>query len=148
MDCKEDINELLARYFAKEELTGAQQQVLDEWISANREEFERMQRVVEAPVKKPEPAEFNAEAAWEKVESRLENKSFWLGIRSHIGMMISAAACVLFVVALATGILSAQPGGRIYGICQLGHEAETSVAARQFGSGALSACHGEVHTGG
>lgn len=85
MDCKEDINELLARYFAKEELTGAQQQVLDEWISANREEFERMQRVVEAPVKKPEPAEFNAEAAWEKVESRLENKSFWLGIRPHIG---------------------------------------------------------------
>ena len=70
MDCKEDINELLARYFAKEELTGAQQQVLDEWISANRKEFERMQRVVEAPVKKPEPAEFNAEAAWEKVESR------------------------------------------------------------------------------
>ena len=36
MDCREDINELLARYFAKEELTGAQQQVLDEWISANR----------------------------------------------------------------------------------------------------------------
>ena len=103
MDCKEDINGLLARHFAKEKLTGAQQRVLDEWISANREEFERMQKVVKAPVKSPETADFDTEQAWEKVESRLKNKSFRLVIKPHIGMVISAAACVLFVVALATG---------------------------------------------
>lgn len=102
MDCKEDINELLARYFAKEELTGTQQKVLDEWISANAEEFERMQRLMKAPVKMPDKMDFDAEQAWRKVEARLENKSFWLGVRPHIAMVISVAACVLFVVAMAT----------------------------------------------
>ena len=52
MNCKEDINELLARYFAKEELTGTQQKVLDEWISANAEEFERMRKLMEAPTRR------------------------------------------------------------------------------------------------
>lgn len=102
MNYKEDINELLARYFAKEELTGTQQKVLDEWISANAEEFERMRKLMEAPVKVPDKTDFDAEQAWRKVEAKLENKSFWLGVRPHIVTVISVAACVLFAVAMAT----------------------------------------------
>lgn len=91
---------MLARYFAKEELTGTQQKVLDEWISANAEEFERMRRLMEAPVKVPDKTDFDAEQAWRKVEAKLENKSFWLGVRPHIVTVISVAACVLFAVAM------------------------------------------------
>ena len=127
MDCKEDINELLARYFAKEELTGAQQQVLDEWISANRKEFERMQRVVEAPVKKPEPAEVQRGSGMGKGGKQAGEQIVLAGHKAayrydDFGSCLCAVRC-----GSGYGILSAQPGGRIYGICQLGHEAETSV---------------------
>lgn len=40
MNNKEDINELLARYFANEPLTVAQRRELDEWMTAHKQEFE------------------------------------------------------------------------------------------------------------
>ena len=41
MNSKTDINELLAKHFANERLTASQQEELNEWISAHRDEYRR-----------------------------------------------------------------------------------------------------------
>lgn len=52
MNNKEDINELLARYFANEPLTVAQRRELDEWMTAHKQEFEQMRKVMNASLKR------------------------------------------------------------------------------------------------
>ena len=47
MNCKKDIDELLAKYFVRETLTGEEQKEVDEWISSHREEFEKMKMLVD-----------------------------------------------------------------------------------------------------
>ena len=45
MNYKEDIDKLLARYFAGEPLSLVQQKELDTWIAAHRQEFEQMHKL-------------------------------------------------------------------------------------------------------
>lgn len=51
MNNKEDIDQLLARYFAGEPLSLVQQKELDTWIAAHRQEFEQMHKLMQAPVR-------------------------------------------------------------------------------------------------
>lgn len=50
MSNKEDINQLLARYFTGETLSLVQQQELDAWIASHQQEFEQMRRLMNAPM--------------------------------------------------------------------------------------------------
>ncbi len=49
MNHQEDIDDLLAKYFANEELSASQQASLDHWIKANQMEFKRISALVNAP---------------------------------------------------------------------------------------------------
>lgn len=72
MNNKEDIDQLLARYFAGEPLSLVQQKELDTWIAAHRQEFEQMHKLMQAPVRIAEEIHFDADKAWAKIEPRLE----------------------------------------------------------------------------
>ena len=100
MNNKEDINELLARYFAKEPLTFMQQKELDEWISAHGQEFEQMRRLMEMPVKASEEMCFDAEKAWQKIESRLEERPRIIAFRRKMTYILSAAASLLLLLGI------------------------------------------------
>lgn len=102
MNCKDDIDALLARYFAKEPLDAAQQKRLDEWVSANTEEFKQMQKLLEVPVKRQEPIVFDAEQAWKKIEPKLEDRPFRIALKRNMTMFVSVAATVLLLIAVAT----------------------------------------------
>lgn len=75
MNNKEDINELLARYFANEPLTVAQRRELDEWMTAHKQEFEQMRKVMNASLKTTDEVVFDAEKAWQKIEPHLEERA-------------------------------------------------------------------------
>ena len=102
MNCKDDIDELLARYFAKEELDEAQQKKLEKWISANAEEFEKMQKLLEVPVKKQEQIVFDVEQAWKRIEPRLEDRPLRVALKRNMTKFISIVASVLLIIAVAT----------------------------------------------
>ena len=75
MNNKEDIDQLLARYFAGEPLSLVQQKELDTWIAAHRQEFEQIHKLMQAPVRTAEEIHFDADKAWAKIEPRLENRT-------------------------------------------------------------------------
>lgn len=75
MNNKEDIDQLLARYFAGEPLSLVQQKELDTWIAAHRQEFEQMRKLMQAPVRTAEEIHFDADKAWAKIEPHLENRT-------------------------------------------------------------------------
>ena len=68
MNNKEDIDQLLARYFAGEPLSLVQQKELDTWIAAHRQEFEQMHKLMQAPVRTADEIHFDADKAWAKIE--------------------------------------------------------------------------------
>lgn len=109
MNGNEDINGLLARHFAHEGLTPRQQSMLDSWIKANEEEYARLKRLMETPVATPDPAAFDAGAAWRKVEARIGGASLLRGMRHKALLIVSVAAALLLIVVLALPYLS---GGR------------------------------------
>lgn len=74
MSNKEDINQLLARYFTGETLSLVQQQELDAWIASHQQEFEQMRRLMNAPMEASAEIHFDAGKAWQKIEPRLENR--------------------------------------------------------------------------
>lgn len=74
MKNQDHINELLGRYFAKEELTGEQQKDMEQWIGEHPEEFQKLQNLMAHTEKKLHEAPiFNAERAWKKVEPKLDS---------------------------------------------------------------------------
>jgi hypothetical protein len=73
MNNKEDIDQLLARYFAGEPLSLVQQKELDTWIAAHRQEFEQMHKLMQAPVRTAEEIHFDADKAWAKIEPHWHN---------------------------------------------------------------------------
>lgn len=105
MNYKEDINELLARYFAKEELSRAEQEKVEEWITANNQEFELMKKVIQAPLQQTDTVEFNTQKAWDKINPRLEEHPR----RRRLNPIISIAASILVVLGL--GLFYWFPGG-------------------------------------
>lgn len=102
MDKKEDIDKLLARYFSNEPLTLVQQRELDEWISANSQEFEQMHRLMETPVKVPDGMQFDAGKAWQKIESRLEERPKVIVFKRKMTYILSVAASLLLLLGIGT----------------------------------------------
>lgn len=100
MNKNEDINELLARYFAHEPLTLVQQRALDEWISANGQEFERMRKLMEIPVRVSKEIHFDAEKAWQKIEPRLQERPKTVAFRRKMTFIWSAAASLLLLLGI------------------------------------------------
>lgn len=102
MNSKTDINELLAKHFANERLTASQQEELNEWISAHRDEYRRLQKLIGASVGKPKGISFDAERAWQKVEAQLEERSQKLiPFRRKMLFWTSMAASLLIVLAVS-----------------------------------------------
>lgn len=102
MNSKTDINELLARHFANERLTASQQEELNEWMSAHRDEYRRLQKLIGASVGKPQGISFDAERAWQKVEARLEERpSKVIPFRRKMLFWTSVAASLLIVLAVS-----------------------------------------------
>lgn len=102
MNSKTDINELLAKHFANERLTASQQEELNEWISAHRDEYRRLQKLIGASVGKPKGISFDAERAWQKVEAQLEERSQKvIPFRRKMLFWTSMAASLLIVLAVS-----------------------------------------------
>ncbi len=102
MNSKTDINELLAKHFTNERLTASQQEELNEWISAHREEYRRLQKLIGASVGKPQGISFDAEWAWQKVEAQLEERSQKvIPFRRKMLFWTSMAASLLIVLAVS-----------------------------------------------
>ena len=80
MNNKEDIDQLLARYFAGEPLSLVQQKELDTWIAAHRQEFEQIHKLMQAPVRTAEEIHFDADKAWAKIEPRLDSRNLELKV--------------------------------------------------------------------
>jgi transmembrane sensor len=102
MNSKTDINELLAKHFANERLTASQQEELNEWISAHRDEYRRLQKLIGASVGKTQGISFDAERAWQKVEARLEERpQKVIPFRRKMLFWTSMAASLLIVLAVS-----------------------------------------------
>lgn len=102
MNSKTDINELLAKHFANERLTASQQEELNEWMSAHRDEYRRLQKLIGASVGKSQGISFDAERAWQKVEARLEERSQKvIPFRRKMLFWTSVAASLLIVLAVS-----------------------------------------------
>lgn len=102
MNSKTDINDLLAKHFANERLTASQQEELNEWISAHRDEYRRLQKLIGASVGKPKGISFDAERAWQKVEAQLEERSQKvIPFRRKMLFWTSMAASLLIVLAVS-----------------------------------------------
>lgn len=100
MNNKEDINELLARYFANEPLTVAQRRELDEWMTAHKQEFEQMRRVMNASLKTTDEVVFDAEKAWQKIEPHLEERAKIIPFRQKARWVFSVAASLLLLLGI------------------------------------------------
>ena len=95
MNSNEDINGLLARHFAHEGLTPRQQSVLDSWIKANEGEYEKLKKLMGAPVATPDPA------------------TLWHGLHRRAMLIVSVAAALLLMVVLALPYLSGSRGSDV-----------------------------------
>lgn len=102
MNKNEDINELLARYFAHEPLTLVQQRALEKWISANSQEFERMRKLMETPVRVSKEIHFDAEKAWRKIEPQLQERPKTVAFRRKMTFVWAAAASLLLLLGIGT----------------------------------------------
>lgn len=100
MNHQEDIDDLLAKYFANEELSPSQQATLDHWIKANPMEFKRISALVNAPAV-GEPT-FDAEEAWNKIEDQLKQpaKRATLNGRQVLTWTIAATFALLIAATL------------------------------------------------
>ena len=89
----DDIDELLAKHFAHERLTAAQQAKLDQWKAAYPEESQRLQRLIEMPIFSDTSFKVDTEKAWAKVEP-------------HKSWFYSAAAAIALILVTTWWILS------------------------------------------
>lgn len=106
MNSNEDINGLLARFFAHERLTLRQQSVLNAWIEANEEEFMKLKKLMDTPVASPDPASFDAVGAWDNIEPKLGGASLLQSLSRKTVLIVSVAASLLLAVVLVLPYLS------------------------------------------
>lgn len=102
----DDIDELLAKHFAHERLTAAQQAKLDQWKAAYPEESQRLQRLIEMPIFSDTSFKVDTEKAWAKVEPQLQEHSLKIGRFSHKAWFYSAAAAIALILVTTWMILS------------------------------------------
>lgn len=89
------IDELLARYFAKESLTFAQRADLEEWRVKNRALFNQLQ-TLSVQLSPTTDIEFDSEKGWNTIEPELSHKSKRRVLSRY--WTISVAASVLLVI--------------------------------------------------
>ena len=109
MNNKEDIDQLLARYFAGESLSLVQQKELDTWIAAHRQEFEQIHKLMQAPVRTAEEIHFDADKAWAKIEPHLENRTRAMTFERKMTFFLSVAASLLVLLGIGAFYLFRAP---------------------------------------
>lgn len=88
------IDELLARYFAKEPLSFTQKKDLDIWIKQNQALFEQLKQISNELTLSSD-IDFNTPKAWRKIKPSLQTSP---RKSRHILLKISAAASIIFTL--------------------------------------------------
>ena len=109
MNNKEDIDQLLARYFAGEPLSLVQQKELDTCIAAQRQEFVQIHKQMQAPVRTAEEIHFDADKAWAKIEPHLENRTRAMTFERKMTFFLSVAASLLVLLGIGAFYLFRAP---------------------------------------
>lgn len=102
----DDIDELLAKHFAHERLTAAQQAKLDQWKAAYPEESQRLQRLIDMPIFSDTSFKVDTEKAWNKIEPQLKEHSLKIGLLSKKVWFYSAAAAIALILVTTLLLLS------------------------------------------
>lgn len=104
MNTKYNIDELLAKHFAGEEMSDAQMEKLNLWIETNYDEYRRIKQLMDVQIDNDLNC-FDTEKAWKNISGRLVEKtdlkkSFKNKIYTFTTVAITAAAIVTFVILL------------------------------------------------
>lgn len=102
----DDIDELLAKHFAHERLTAAQQARLDQWKAAYPEESQRLQRLIDMPIFSDTSFKVDTEKAWAKIEPQLKEHSLKIGFLGKKAWFYSAAAAIALILVTTLLLLS------------------------------------------
>lgn len=106
MGNQDNIDELLAKYFAHERLTAAQQAKIDQWRAAYPEESQRLQRLLDTPIFSDTAFEVDTEKAWARIEPQLKEHTLKINLFHKKAWFYSAAAAIALVLVAALLYLS------------------------------------------
>lgn len=106
MGNQDNIDELLAKYFAHERLTAAQQAKIDQWRAAYPEESQRLQRLLDTPIFSDTAFEVDTEKAWARIEPQLKEHTLKVNLFHKKAWFYSAAAAIALVLVAALLYLS------------------------------------------
>ncbi|MGL5787394.1 MAG: FecR family protein [Bacteroidales bacterium] len=95
MKSTNNIDELLAKHFANESLTTAQEVELNEWIDNNRAEFDQISYLYNQPLRNDSALIFDAVHAWKVVEPKLNFQRNRFKLR---GLSIGIAASIILLI--------------------------------------------------
>ena len=102
----DNIDELLAKYFAHERLTAAQQAKIDQWRAAYPEESQQLQRLLDTPIFSDTAFEVDTEKAWARIEPQLKEHTLKINLFHKKAWFYSAAAAIALVLVAALLYLS------------------------------------------
>lgn len=102
----DNIDELLAKHFAHERLTAAQQAKIDQWREAYPEESQRLQRLLDTPIFSDTAFEVDTEKAWARIEPQLKEHTLKVNLFHKKAWLYSAAAAIAVVLVTALLYLS------------------------------------------
>ena len=102
----DNIDELLAKHFAHERLTAAQQAKIDQWRAAYPEESQRLQRLLDTPIFSDTAFEVDTEKAWARIEPQLKEHTLKINLFHKKAWFYSAAAAIALVLVAALLYLS------------------------------------------
>lgn len=100
MKNKYDIDELLARHFANEQLSDDQKLELETWIKENSKEFQSLSKLIQGMSDTPADIHFDAVRAWDKVESQLAERAERTSFRRRMLYIGSVAASLILLFSL------------------------------------------------
>lgn len=101
----EYIDNLLAKSFANESMTAAEENDLHTWIELNRDEYGRLQELMDSRKTIRREIDFDSVSAWSKVEPQLHEKTSEPNkvikpLRYTLYKMVGLAAMILIVVGI------------------------------------------------
>lgn len=102
----DNIDELLAKHFAHERLTAAQQAKIDQWRAAYPEESQQLQRLLDTPIFSDTAFEVDTEKAWARIEPQLKEHTLKINLFHKKAWFYSAAAAIALVLVAALLYLS------------------------------------------
>lgn len=116
MEKYDDINDLLARYFAGESISGDEKIALDDWIKANPEEFGKLSVIMHKASETPDVRSFDSEKAWTKIEGRLEHRAEArrFSLRNMSVFYAAASVVLLAVVSILYFLRGSEPEAILY----------------------------------